>query len=187
MTAQEYLAFERGSAEKHEYMDGELFAMTGASRNHNLIAVSAYAMLYAQLRQRPCEIYPSDMRVKTRSAVLCTYPDITIVCGTPEFEDHTLDTLLNPMVIIEVLSPSTEMYDRGKKFQHYRTIPSLQEYVLIAQDSARFEHYRRQGEQWLLTDIAGREAIVGLPAVECSLSLSDVYEKVSFDQQTGNS
>ncbi len=187
MTAQEYLAFERGSAEKHEYMDGVVFAMTGASRNHNLIAGSAYAMLYAQLRQRPCEIYPSDMRVKTRSAVLYTYPDIIIVCGTPEFEDHTLDTLLNPTVIIEVLSPSTEMYDRGKKFQHYRTILSLQEYVLIAQDSARIEHYRRQGEQWLLTDIAGLEAIVGLPAVECSLSLSDVYEKVSFNQQTGNS
>ncbi|MBC6937727.1 MAG: Uma2 family endonuclease [Chloroflexi bacterium] len=182
MTVEEYLAFERASETKHEYIDGEIVAMTGAKENHNLVAGSTYATLYAQLRQRPCKVYPSDMRVKTGDGQY-TYPDIIAVCGEAAFEDDERDTLLNPTVIIEVLSPSTEKYDRGKKFQHYRTMESLQEYLLIAQDSVHIEHYVRQGEQWVLTDFASLDAIVMLPSVDCTLALSDVYEKVSFEPE----
>ncbi len=178
---------ERLSEEKHEYFRGEVFAMTGASENHNIIVGSTFAALYTQLRKRPCQIYPSDMRVKIPFTGLYTYPDISIICGTPEFEDNILDTLLNPTVIIEVLSSSTEQYDRGKKFQHYRTIESLHDYILIAQDSYRIEHFGRQGRQWILTDAKGLDASVTLPSIECSLPLSEVYEKVTFDGTQGTS
>lgn len=185
VTPEEYLKFERASEEKHEYYAGEIFAMTGASKNHNRVTGSTYAALYAQLRERPCDIFPSDMRVKPRSGILYAYPDITVVCGTPEFEDGEVDTLLNPTVIIEVLSPSTEAYDRGKKFQNYRTIPSLREYVLIAQDSVRIEHYGLVDNQWVLTDAHTPDTIVQLPSVDCTLHLSDVYEKITFDDPEG--
>jgi Uma2 family endonuclease len=186
-TPESYLVFERASEEKHEYFNGSIYAMTGASENHNLIMVSTSASLHNQLRKRPCRVYPSDMRVKTRSTVLYTYPDISVVCGDSQFEDDVFDTLLNPTVIIEVLSPSTERYDRGKKFQHYRTLESLQEYLLIAQDSVRIEHYVRRGEQWLLTDAKHLDTVLTLPSIECKLALADVYEKVSFDdEQTAN-
>jgi Uma2 family endonuclease len=182
MTPEEYLDFERASQTKHEYFAGEIFAMAGASENHNLIVMSAGANLYAQLRKRPCKAYASDMRVKTRSTVLYTYPDISVVCGEPQFEDAEVDTLLNPTVIIEVLSPSTESYDRGKKFQHYRTLESLQEYLLIAQDEPHIEHYVRQPDhQWLLSEAQGMEASLELPFIECTLALADVYEKVTFE------
>lgn len=182
VTPEEYLAFERASEIKHEYLGGEVYAMTGASRNHNKIVANTLASLHGQLRKSPCEIYPSDMRVKTRSPVLYTYPDITIVCDEPQFEDTILDTLLNPTVIIEVLSPSTEAYDRGNKFRHYRTIPSLQEYVLIAQDSRRIERYLRQpNNEWLLSEAAGPDATLTLPSIQCELALADVYEKVTFE------
>lgn len=133
LTPEEYLAMERVSEAKHEYLAGSIYAMAGGSKRHNRIAGSAYATLYAQLRRRNCVVYPSDMRVKSVQTGLYTYPDITIVCGNEQFEDDIEDTLLNPTVIVEVLSPSTEKYDRGKKFQHYRTILSLREYILIAQ------------------------------------------------------
>ncbi len=183
MTPQEYLKFERASETKHEYYSGEIFAMTGASENHNLIVGSTYAALYAQLRKRPCKIYPSDMRVKTRSSALYTYPDITVICNTPEFEDNEFDTLLNPTVIIEVLSPSTEAYDRGKKFQHYRSIPSFKEYVLITQDSVRVEHYFLRENEWIFVDGNVLDVSLTLPSIDCTLLLSDVYEKVTFDDQ----
>lgn len=182
MTPEEYLKFERESEEKHEYFAGEIFAMTGASLNHNVITLNVGAMLHAQLRKRPCTVYPSDMRVKTPLRTLYTYPDISVVCGTPQLEDDKFDTLLNPIVIIEVLSPSTEMYDRGKKFQHYRTIPSLQEYLLIAQDSVRVEHYVRGEGQWIFTDAANLDAVLKLPSIDCTLALSEVYEKVNFEE-----
>jgi Uma2 family endonuclease len=181
VTPAEYLKYERSSQVKHEYYAGEIFAMTGASKNHNRIVTSTLAALYAQLRERPCDVFPGDMRVKPHSGLLYAYPDITVVCGTPEFEDDEVDTLLNPTVIIEVLSPSTEAYDRGKKFQHYRTIPSFQEYLLIAQDSVRVEHYTLRDNEWILTDASTLDAIITLPSIDCTLSLSDVYEKVDFN------
>ena len=159
--------------------------MTGASEYHNIIVGSTIATLYSQLRKKPCQIYPSDMRMRIPATGLYTYPDISVVCGTPEFEDDGLDTLLNPTVIIEVLSSSTEQYDRGKKFQHYRTISSLKEYILIAQDNIRIEHFARQDDQWILTDAKTSDSVLSLPSIECTLALSDVYEKVNFDGTQG--
>ena len=144
MTEAEYLDFERASEFKHEFLAGEVFAMTGASRAHNLMSVNVITTLKNQLRGRPCEIYPGDMRVAVKATGLYTYPDISVVCGEAQFADDQLDTLLNPTVIIEVLSPSTERDDRGKKFQNYREIVALEEYVLIAQDSPRIERFLLQ-------------------------------------------
>lgn len=181
ITPEDYLKFERLSQEKHEYFNGEIFAMTGASEKHNLIAMSTSASLYAQLRKSPCKVYPSDMRVKIPRSY--TYPDVSVVCDTPKFEDKEFDTLLNPTVIIEVLSPSTEAYDRGGKFQSYRTLSSLQEYLLISQDSVRIEHYVRRDHEWVFSDTTSLESVVMLPSINCSLALSDVYEKVTFEDE----
>ncbi len=178
---EEYLAFERISAEKHEYLDGHVYAMAGGSKRHNRIAGSAYAALYSQLRQRHCIVYSSDMRVKSVHTGLYTYPDITIVCGNEQFEDDTEDTLLNPTVISEVFSPSTEKYDRGKKFQHYRTILSLREYILIAQDDYHIEQFVRQTDNtWVFSEAIGQEEAIELTAIQCKLLLKEVYEQVQF-------
>jgi Uma2 family endonuclease len=182
-TREEYLAFERASEEKHEYLAGEIHAMVGASNNHNLIVANLIIALGIQLRGRSCLVYPSDMRVGIPAVGSYTYPDVTVVCGRPEFEDAEVDILLNPTVIIEVLSPSTEMYDRGKKFQNYRTIASLKEYILVSQDTHRIEQFvRQENEQWLLTDAAVLESSITLPSTNCTLALVDVYDKVSFDE-----
>lgn len=184
MTEAEYLAFERASDIRHEYLDGHVYAMTGASRAHNLISTYTAASLINQLRGRPCEVYASDMRVRVSATGLYTYPDVTVVCGNPQFADSALDTLLNPVLVIEVLSPSTESYDRGKKFQHYRQLESLREYVLISQDSPRIERFLRQDDgTWLLTDAAGLDASLELASVACTLALAEVYEKVTFESE----
>ena len=180
-TEAKYLAFERSSEEKHEFLNGEIFAMAGAKENHNLIVANIIASLHSQVRNRPCRVYPSDMRVKSTHTGSYTYPDIVVVCDTPQFEDDERDTLLNPTVIIEVLSPSTESYDRGKKFRLYRTIEALQEYILITQDSVLIEQYVRQSKNWLLTYADSLDAVMKLPSIDCTLILSDVYEKVTFD------
>ena len=152
LTPQEYVARERRAEIKSEYLRGEVFAMSGASRKHNLIAGNVNRVLGEQLRERECEVYPGDMRVKVSPTGLYTYPDVTVACGEPEFEDAEVDTLLNPRVIVEVLSPSTADYDRGRKFTHYRRLPSLREYVLISQECPLVEHYVRQGQdEWLLS------------------------------------
>jgi Uma2 family endonuclease len=182
MTEEEYLAFERASDTKHEYYAGEIFAMVGASRGHNLIGGNVFAGLHGQLRRRPCEVYQGDMRVKVGATGLYTYPDVVAVCGEPRFDDDLFDMLLNPTVIIEVLSPSTEAYDHGKKFQHYRSIPSLREYVMIAQDTCRIEHCLRQSDHaWLLTEITDPAATLHLASIGCTLALADLYEKVPLD------
>lgn len=183
ITPEEYLKLERASQEKHEYFAGEIFAMTGASQDHNLIVFNTSGLLHAQLRKSPCRAYTSDMRVKTPPPVLCAYPDITVVCNQPVFDDaEHVDTLLNPTLIIEVLSPSTEIYDRGTKSIRYRAIDSLREYVLIAQDSFRVERLLRQPDnQWLLLDLVGPDAVIELPSIGCTLALAEVYEKVEFE------
>lgn len=179
-TVEEYLAFERASEEKHEYFDGDIYAMTGASREHNLIVMNTGASLNNQLTSRPCEVYPSDMRVKV-NALKYTYPDVTVVCGEPRFADGEFDTLLNLTLIVEVLSDSTEDYDRGKKFKHYMGIESLKEYVLIAQDEMRVDHYIRQPNgDWLLSYATTPDAAIQLPAIGCTLTLADVYRKITF-------
>jgi Uma2 family endonuclease len=181
LTPEEYLAIERRNEYKSEYVDGEMVAMTGASRRHNLIATNITGQLYPQSRGRPCESYGSDMRVRIPTTRAYMYPDVVVVCGEPQFEDDYVDTLLNPTALIEVLSESTERYDRGRKFGFYRTIESLSEYVLVAQDELRVEQYAKQPDgRWLLTDHRSPEDVVELASVECTLRLSDMYEKVSL-------
>ncbi len=179
-SAEEYLSLERSATIKSEFHDGQIFAMTGASRAHNLITINIARELSQQLKSRPCEAYVNDMRVKAAKARSYHYPDIAVVCGTPEFEDAHVDTLLNPTLLIEVLSPSTEAYDRGGKFAHYRKIESLREYLLVMQDQPSIERYLRQGEVWVLSEALGLEASVLLESIDCQLSLLEVYDKV-FD------
>ena len=181
LTPQEYLAQERRAETKSEYLRGEVFAMAGASRKHNLIACNVSRELGQQLRDRPCEVYQADMRVKVSPTGLYTYPDVTVVCGEPEFEDAEVDTLLNPTVLVEVLSSTTADYDRGGKATHYRRLTSLQEYVLISQDRPLVEHYARQGpEQWLLTEQHSLDHTLVLASIDCRLPLAEIYLKVRF-------
>lgn len=180
-TPEQYLAMERAAETKHEYFDGEIFAMSGASRSHVLIAGNLAAALLGQLRDRPCNVYPLDMRVRVSPTGLYTYPDVIVVCGDEQFADDREDTLLNPTVIFEVLSPSTESYDRGRKFRHYRTLDSLREYVLVSQEEPRIEQYARQpGDEWLLHDAAGLDAELTLRSVDVTLRLADVFNKIEF-------
>lgn len=181
LTPEEYLARERRTETKSEYLLGEVFALSGASRKHNLIATNVAAEFRQQLRDRECEVYQGDMRVKVSSTGLYTYPDVTVVCGEPEFEDEEVDTLLNPNVLVEVLSASTADYDRGGKFTHDRRLPSLREYVLISQDRPLVEHYVRQRQdEWLLTEVSSPQETLVLPSIECRLPLSEIYLKVRF-------
>jgi Uma2 family endonuclease len=180
LTPEEYLALERQAQHKSEYVNGRIYAMTGASRAHNLIVGNLVRELGTQLRGRPCETYASDMRVKVNQTGLYTYPDVVVVCGEPHFEDAQVDTLLNPTAIIEVLSESTESYDRGEKFAHYRRLQSLQEYVLIAQDKVRAECYVREGDRWILSEVAELDETLVLTSVGCTLRLRDVYERVDL-------
>lgn len=179
MTVEDYLAMERASETRHEYFDGDIYAMAGARRNHILITGNLVATLNVQLRGKSCEVYPTDMRVKV-SHKHYAYPDVVVVCGEPQFGDEQTDILNNPTIIIEVLSSSTERYDRGKKFASYRELPSLQEYVLVSQYDPHIEHYVRMGEKWALSDTIGLEASVDLPTIGCMLKLGDVYDKVVF-------
>lgn len=178
MSAEDYLALERRSETRSQYLDGEIFAMTGASRRHNLLAGNLYTAFRTQLRPRGCEVYFSDMRVKVAATGLYTYPDVVVVCGEPQFEDAEIDTLLNPRVIVEILSKSTEDYDRGTKFVHYRTLPSLTEYLLVSQELVHVEHYLREGGGWLLTETDQREDVIELPSVGARLTLAEVYDEV---------
>ena len=181
LTPEEYLAVERKAEYKSEYYAGEVFAMSGVSEAHNLIAGNVSAALHAQLRKRPCKVYPSDMRVKVSPTGLYTYLDVTVVCGEAQFEDDQKDTLLNPTVLVEVLSPSTEDYDRGRKFEHYRKLEPLKEYMLIAQDKYHIEHYVRQPDnQWLLSETDSLPDTIHLPSINCDLMLADVYDKVDM-------
>lgn len=180
ITEAEYLAFERESETRHEFINGQIIAMSGASREHNLIAGSTYVALYTRLRN--CEIYPSDMKVRTPASESFVYPDISIACEDPVFADDFGDVLLNPTLVIEVLSPSTEEHNRNLKFDLYWSIPSLRSYVLIAQDKPRIERFTRQGEnEWLMAVANGLNATIDLPTIGCTLPLAEVYERVSVE------
>lgn len=179
LTPQEYLAVEREAEVRSEYFNGEMFAMSGASRKHNLITTNIVAELRQQFRGRPCEVYSSDMRVKVAPTGLYTYPDVVVVCDEPRFEDAHVDTLLNPTLIVEVLSASTAAYDRGQKFAHYRAIESLRGFVLVAQDESRVEHFAKQSDrQWLQTVVQSLEAEIELPDIQCVLRLKEIYDRV---------
>lgn len=144
MTPQEYLEFERKSEEKHEYFDGEIFAVAGAKRNHNKIVGNLNGLIWQHLKEKSCEFYPSDMRVFIPSTNLYTYPDLAVVCDEPKFQDDVFDTLLNPILIIKILSELAENYDRSKMFQHYRSIESLHEYVLVSTDEAESKSLKKR-------------------------------------------
>ncbi len=184
-TVEEYLTMERASETKHEYYQGEIFAMSGASRKHNLISGNLITALNIQLRGQPCEVYGGDQRVKVSPTGLYTYPDLSIACSEPKFEDTGLETLLNPKLIVEVLSESTEGYDRGEKFAQYRTLESFEEYVLVSQQRHRVEVFTRQdADHWLFSVAQGLESNVELESLGCSLSLEDVYFKVEINEPT---
>lgn len=181
-TPQEYLALERKSETRNEYYNGEIFAMAGASREHNLTVANLLRDIGNQLEDRPCESYPSDMRVFIEATGLYTYPNVSVVCGEPRFQDREVDTLLNPTVIVEVLSPSTEAYDRGDKFRHYRRIDSLREFVLISQDRMMVERYTRQGKDWVLSDMTDPDQVLKLESIGCQIPLDRIYAKIKFPE-----
>src|SRR5450759_2338976 len=186
LTPEQYLEIERAAEFKSEYYGGEMFAMSGARRGHNLIVWNLARVLDRHLRNRPCEAYLNDMRVRVSATGLYAYPDTVIVCGEPQFLDATQDTLLNPTVIVEVLSPSTEAYDRGGKFELYRTIPSLTHYLLVSSERMSADSFTRQEEGgWLLTGATLPEDAIDLPAVGVRFTLADLYEKVEFGKATG--
>ena len=183
ITQEEYLELERTSEIKHEYFNGEIFAMTGGSLNHNRISRNIDRKLGNQLEGSPCENFVGDMRVKIQGHEKYTYPDITVVCGNIELEKiKGVETLLNPIVIIEILSESTEAYDRGTKFRHYRLIPSLQEYILVSQDHCLVELYRRgENDIWqILSPCTDMNKSVSIASADCELLLSDIYYRVEF-------
>ncbi|GAK59789.1 hypothetical protein U27_06774 [Candidatus Vecturithrix granuli] len=184
VTPEEYLAIERQAEYKSEYWNGEMFAMAGASERHVLITTNTAGELRTQLKSRPCRVYSIDLRVKVRSTGLYTYPDIVVICEKPVFDDKQQDTLLNPIVLIEVLSPSTEAYDRGEKFSHYRTIESLSDYLLISQTRPRIEHFIRQPhEQWIFSDCHDMDGAIAIASIGCTLALAEVYDKVEFEKE----
>ena len=181
VTPEEYLAAERLSETKSEYLDGGIYPMTGASLNHGRIVLNVATELALQLRERDCDVLVADMKVRLQESRKFFYPDVCVLCGDPQFHDERKDIITNPDLVIEVLSPSTEAFDRGAKFQAYRTVASLKEYVLVAQDSPTVEQYvRNDNGSWTLTTVAGLESTLTLPSVECTLNLAAVYKRVEF-------
>lgn len=179
-TIEEYLALERGSDLKHEYIAGEIVAMAGATRAHNLITGNIAQRLRNQLEGTRCETYSNDMRVRTTPADY-TYPDVVVVCDEPQFEEAELDTLLNPTVVIEVLSKTSEARDRGEKFSDYRGVESVKEIVFVSQHRMRVEHYVRQSnDEWTLHDISDHAGVIVLSSIGCTLTLAEIYERVEF-------
>ncbi|WP_295386286.1 Uma2 family endonuclease [uncultured Thiodictyon sp.] len=175
LSPQAYLEQERQSALKHEYCNGEAFAMAGASPAHNPIMMNIGAALHVQLKRRPCRVYPSDLRILLADGHV--YPDLTVVCGAPEFAEG--DNLRNPTLICEVLSQSTADYDMGGEFARYRQLPSLRDYLVVAQDRMALMLYSRQDDRrWLLTDITDPQTTLELPGIGCALEVADVYDKV---------
>jgi Uma2 family endonuclease len=179
LTPEEYLAIERRSESKSEYFAGETFAMAGGSKRHNLVAGSINRILGTQLLERDCNVYNSDMRVKIATVGKYTYPDASVACAEERFEDEDEDTLLNPIVIIEVLSKSTEAYDRGKKWEHYQRLESLRDYLLVSQTPYRVERFTWQrAGSWTYTEYTSESDVIEIKSIGCSLLLRDIYAKV---------
>jgi Uma2 family endonuclease len=180
-TAEQYLDLERHTEIRHEFLDGTVYAMSGASRAHSAIRFNLAGCLQPQLRGTPCAGYTSDMKVRAGDASLYAYPDLTVVCGEPLLHDDHGDVLLNPVVIFEVLSRSTEAYDRGEKFERYKTIETLTDYVLVSQDRPRLEHFSRQPDgTWSLTEVSALESSLDIASVNCRLPLAEVYDRIEF-------
>lgn len=181
LTADDYLALEREAEYKSEFYNGEIFAMAGASRAHVKIVGNLNSELTQKLKKRPCNTYSTDLRLRVNATGLYTYPDIVVTCGQEIFADDQKDTLLNPKVIIEVLSDSTKDYDRGGKFAHYRKLDSLQEYILVAQDEPHIEQLVRQSDgSWIFSEINGLDATLRLNSIECEIATAEIFDKVDF-------
>jgi Uma2 family endonuclease len=192
-TEEQYLKIEREAEEKHEYVDGQIYAMAGETEAHNTICVNLTREVSLRLKGKPCRVFAKDIKVRSgpgpslyqTTRGFFSYPDVLTVCGEREFHDQHRDVLLNPNVIIEVLSKATESFDRGEKFLRYRTwLPSLTDYLLIAQDKPVIEHYRRQGSEWILATYTGLEASLMIQSIDCTLKLSEVYDQVEFHNQS---
>lgn len=182
ITPEDYLEIERQAEYKSEYFAGEMFAMAGASKRHNLIVSNLIRTLGNQLLESDCNVYPSDMRIKIPRVKKYTYADVVIACGQEEFDDEKEDTLLNPLVIIEVLSDSTEAYDRGQKFVYYQKIPSLQEYLLVSQHDCQIEQYVRNSERfWTYAEYHDAEDSVTIQTVKVELRLKDIYARLPLE------
>ena len=183
MTPREYLTRERNSFDiKHEFFNGEIFAMVGAERNHNRININLTAKLYNKFEtdKFACNLFSNDMRVKIEDSY--AYPDIVIFCGDAKFEDNEFDTLTNPVIIVEILSDSTEAFDRGDKFAYYRAIPTLKEYILISQKKIRVEQFiLRDDNKWEYRSYEGTNLVLNMESIQCELPLSEIYLNVKFE------
>jgi len=180
LTEEQYLRIERAAEGKSEFVAGEMFAMSGGSPRHSELAANFITALRPKLQGR-CRVYTSDLRIRTKSTGAYVYPDISVVCGKPELHPDSDDILTNPRLIVEILSPATAHYDRGKKFDLYREIPSLSEYVLCHQDCARLELFTRQAdESWIYRDVPGVGSTINLTSLDCEIPLSDVYSDIEF-------
>ena len=187
LTPEEYIAFERklipdAETVRNEYVKGKLISMSGASFAHNVIAMNISTALHVQLKGSGCETFANEMRVSSPHTSSYFYPDIGVVCDEPRFEDDVFDILLNPIVIIEVLSPSTEAYDRGEKFLHYRQIESLQEYILVSQDKVNIERYLRNKDEWIFSYYQELNLQLPLTSIQCEVPLQEIYDRVTFPE-----
>jgi Uma2 family endonuclease len=188
VTPEEYLELERKAERKSEYYNGEVFAMAGVSTRHDDIVAHLHFLIAQQLRGKDCRRHTSDMRVLAIPGRLYTYPDLTVVCGKRQFEDKHVDTLTNPTLLVEVLSPTTERYDRGLKAKLYRDIPSLQELLLVSQESYEVELYRRQANgTWSILPAGGLDASVELASIGCTLRMRDLYATVLTEDEGATS
>jgi Uma2 family endonuclease len=184
VTVEQYLEMERAAEFRSEYLNGEVFAMAGGSVNHAVIAAAVGARIGAQLDDRPCAVVGSDLRLFCPRDQMLTYPDVMVFCEPAKFLDGDRDTLIDATVIVEVLSPSTQNYDRGEKFRFYRSLPSFSEYLLLAQDAMRAEHHvRQQDGSWLFREFNGPEAVIELKSIGCQLGLGTLYRKARLDDR----
>ena len=184
LSVTEYLAFEHQQQDKHEYLDGNIYLQAGASVAHNLICSNIIAGLRPFLRGSPCRVYPSDIRIKIPQRRHYVYADVTVICGTPILDELDPETVRNPKIIFDVLSPSTENYDRGRKFQSYRRIAELEEYLLISQDTIRVEHFVRQSTtMWTMTEYTDITATITLPSLQVALPVRTIYEELELSEE----
>lgn len=182
-TEEEYLAFEREALDKHELIDGEIVAMAGASRRHNLVSTNTTIALGIQLKGKKCEIYANDMRVRMRKGRY-SYPDVVVVCGEPNFADDEFDVLLNPVVVVEVLSKSTRFRDKTEKLETFQKMESIQEVMLIEQDFLHIEHYIKQTPmQWILRIYEDLNDVITLESINCQLAVNEIYAQIEFEKE----
>lgn len=186
ISAEEYLIREESAENRSEYYHGEVFAMAGGTPNHNRITVNLVSLLNSQFRGGPCEAFASDMRVQVEHHVHYAYPDVVVVCGKIELAKGRPDTIVNPLVIIEVLSESTKDYDRGSKFTAYRSIETLMDYILVDQDTLHIEYFAKEGDgTWRLREYFGAKSVMELQSVGATLPMAAIYERVALAPQTG--